>query len=103
MAKSVYGGKKKILIKFRNPKSYIPKHGDMAQKFEIRRTELPEHERYLGTDCYVDMYKTLELEAYAAKNCVTLPKTKFIARPEKGSELPPKAIFVYRKDPTEYK
>jgi hypothetical protein len=102
-AQSVYGGSNKRLVKFRNPKSYIPKHGDMAQKFEIRRTEVPEHERYLGTDCYVDMFKTLELEAHAVKNCVTLPKTKYIARPEKGSELPPKAIFVYRKDPTEYK
>jgi hypothetical protein len=75
----------------------------MAQKFEIRRTEQHEHERYLGSDCYTDLYKTLELQAYAVKHNVVLPNTKFIARPDKGSELPPKAIFVYRKDPTEYK
>jgi hypothetical protein len=50
----------------------------MAQKFEIRQAGIPEHERYLGTDCYVDLFKTLEIEAYAAKNCVTLPKTKYI-------------------------
>jgi hypothetical protein len=61
------------------------------------------HERYLGSDCYTDLYKTLELEAYAQKNCLTLPKTKFIERPPKGSDLPPKAIFKYRKDKTEYK
>ena len=65
-------------MKYRNPKSYIPKHGDMAQKFEIRRTEMPDHERYLGTDCYVDLYKQLEMETFGTKSLLTLPKIKEI-------------------------
>lgn len=43
------------------------------------------------------------METFGTKSLITLPKTKEIKREPKGSELPPKALFVYRKDPTEYK
>lgn len=55
-AQSVFGGKKPETIQLRNPKSYIKKHGNMSQKIPLRHTDIPDHERYLGTDCYADMY-----------------------------------------------
>ena len=52
----------------------------MSQKIAIRQLDLPTHERYLGSDAYTEMFKTLELEAYAQKNCVSLPSGKKIDR-----------------------
>jgi len=47
------------------------------------------------------MYQTMELEAYAQKNCVTLPSGKQIIREPK--EFKAREAPAYRKDPTEYK
>jgi len=40
---------------------------------------------------------------FGTKSATSLPNSKEIKRDPKGSDLPPKALFVYRKDPTEYK
>lgn len=47
------------------------------------------------------MYKTMEIEAYALKNCVTMPSGKVIPREPK--EMPAKPAKPLRLDPTEYK
>lgn len=73
----------------------------MTQQIPLRHTDIPDHERYLGTDAYVAMYQTMELEAYAQKNCVTMPSGKHIEREPK--EFKAKPCPPLRKDPTEYK
>lgn len=45
----------------------------MTQKFEVREANLPKHERYYGTACYVDLYQRLEHEMYADRTPVSLP------------------------------
>jgi hypothetical protein len=47
------------------------------------------------------MYKTMEIEAFAIKNCVTMPSGKVILREPK--EMPAKPPKPLRLDPTEYK
>lgn len=73
----------------------------MTQKIPLRHNDIPTHERYLGTDAYADMFQTMELEAYAQKNCVTFPSGKHIEREQKVFKT--KGAPAFRKDPTEYK
>jgi len=73
----------------------------MSQRIPLRDSEVPTHERYLGSDAFVDMYKTMELEAYAQKNLVTFPSGKQIPREPK--EFKAKEAPLLRMDPTEYK
>ena len=89
----------------------------MSQKIAIRGTEIPEHERYPGSDCYVDMFKTMEIAAFSQKLCVSLPSGKFIEREPKGAPIKANSLFGYlnyfengfksppnyREDPTTYK
>ena len=75
----------------------------MSQKIAIRGTEIPEHERYPGSDCYVDMFKTMEIAAFSQKLCVSLPSGKFIEREPKGAPIKAKSPSNYREDPTTYK
>lgn len=75
----------------------------MSQRFAVRKLDLPRHERYFGSRYYVNLYQTLEHEAYAVKSPVPLPKGKYIEAPPKGAEETKPRSKAYREDPTEYK
>ena len=75
MAQSVFGGANPKVkhVKYRNPKSYIKKSGDMSQKFSLRSKQMMNDpifesvkkgyttDRYFGSDYYVRQYGALEL------------------------------------------
>ena len=75
----------------------------MSQKFEVRKLDQPTHERYFGSDFYVDLYQELEHETYSVKGPINLPKGHYIEKPPNGAENMTKQSKGYRSDPTEYK
>lgn len=138
LAQTVYGGKvpHKLIgskahrpgsvgIRYRNPKSYVKKSGDMTQKFSLR-SELArarpqsgmigslQHnpgatmDRYAGADYYMRMYGPLEVEKYAIKHTSKgLGDKRYVQPAPKGDENPRKKKViehgVLKRYDTEYK
>ena len=137
LALSVFGGKinHKLVgskahrpgscgIRYRNPKTYIKKSGDMTQRFSLRCEEARNRphsgligtlqhattmDRYPGSDYYQRMYGGLEVEKYAIKHkSKGLGDKKYIKPAPKGDESPRKKKIIdqdgaLKRYPTEYK
>ena len=117
-AQSVYGGANPRVkdVKFRNPKMYIKKSGDMSQKFALRSKQMAQDpifkkaregytvDRYYGSDFYVKQYEQLEIQKWAIKHPNPPSSKGYIEPAPKGSELIKKApVAELKRYPTTYK
>ena len=84
LAQSVFGGAnpKAKEVRYRNPKIYIKKSGDMSQKFALRSKQQMKDpiferakkgyttnpDRYFGSDYYVRQFDELEKQRWAIKH-----------------------------------
>ena len=121
LAPSIYGGAnpKSKNVKYRNPKMYIKKSGDMSQRYALRSKQMDQDpifkqamqgyraDRYFGSDYYVRQYGALELQKYAIKDPQPSIASKGqIERPPKGAEnatKPRPEAGPFKAYPTTYK
>ena len=67
----------------------------------MRNIDIPTHERYIGSNTYVEQFSHQELSKYAQKSAIALPKMKHIEREPYDFRAKPQP--AYRNDKTEYK
>ena len=118
LAQSIYGGatKKAKDVRYRNPKMYMKKSGDMSQKYALRSKQMAKDpifdkakqgyttDRYFGSDYYTRQYGALEVQAISIKHPQPACSKGLIERPPKGAEQIKSKRFTELKNyPTTYK